>query len=49
MFPHLTELTVEHILKPGYDYGSEFEFGINLILDGLERDRDDVPVSWSNR
>jgi len=39
-YPHLTELTVEHILQPGYDYGEEFGFGIDLILDGLERDRD---------
>jgi AcrR family transcriptional regulator len=39
-FPHLTELTVEHILQPGYDYGDEFEFGIDQILDGLERTRD---------
>ncbi|WP_370949728.1 TetR/AcrR family transcriptional regulator C-terminal domain-containing protein [Amycolatopsis sp. cg5] len=35
--PHLTELTVEHVLQPGYDYGDEFEFGLDLILDGLER------------
>jgi AcrR family transcriptional regulator len=36
-YPHLTELTVEHVLKPGYDYGDEFDFGLELILDGLER------------
>jgi hypothetical protein len=36
-YPHLTELTVEHVLQPGYDYGNEFEFGLDLILDGLER------------
>jgi hypothetical protein len=36
---HLTELTIEHILKPGYDYGNEFEFGLDLILDGLGRYR----------
>jgi len=35
-YPHLTELTVEHVLKPGYDYGKEFDFGLDLILDGLE-------------
>ena len=23
-------------LKPGYDFGAEFEFGLDLILDGLE-------------
>jgi hypothetical protein len=36
-YPHLTELAVEHVLRPGYDYGEEFEFGLDLILDGLER------------
>ena len=36
-YPHLTELTVEHVLQPGYDYGEEFSFGLDLILDGLER------------
>ena len=36
-YPHLTELTLEHVLQPGYDYGNEFEFGLDLILDGLER------------
>ena len=38
-YPHLTELTVEHVLRPGYDYGDEFEFGLDLILGGLERAR----------
>ncbi|MGH9277653.1 MAG: TetR/AcrR family transcriptional regulator C-terminal domain-containing protein, partial [Acidimicrobiales bacterium] len=36
-YPHLTELAVEHVLRPGYDFGHEFEFGLDLILDGLER------------
>jgi AcrR family transcriptional regulator len=36
-YPHLTELTVEHVLQPGYDYGAEFEYGLDLLLDGLER------------
>jgi hypothetical protein len=26
-------------MKPGYDYGDEFEYGLDLILDGLERMR----------
>jgi hypothetical protein len=39
-YPHLTELTVQHVLQPGYDYGQEYEFGLDLILDGLERERD---------
>jgi AcrR family transcriptional regulator len=36
-YPHIAELTVEHVLQPGYDHDAEFEFGIDLILDGLER------------
>ena len=36
-YPHLTELTVQHILQPGYDYGDEFEYGLDLVLDGLDR------------
>lgn len=35
-YPHLTEMTAEFILKPGYAYGDEFAFGLELILDGLE-------------
>jgi hypothetical protein len=27
-------------MLPGYDYAEEFEFGLDLILDGLERLRD---------
>jgi AcrR family transcriptional regulator len=38
-YPHLSELTIEHVLKPGYDYGNEYEYGIDLILDGLEKAR----------
>jgi AcrR family transcriptional regulator len=38
-YPHLAELTTEHILRPGYDYALEFEFGLDLLLDGLERAR----------
>jgi hypothetical protein len=34
-YPHLVELTTEHVLKPGYDFGDEFEFGLNMILDAL--------------
>src|SRR3712207_2367365 len=43
-YPHLAELTTEHVLRPGYDYGKEFEFGLDLILDGLERAAADRPA-----
>ncbi len=39
-YPHLIELTTEHVLRPGYSYANEFEFGLDLILDGLERARE---------
>jgi AcrR family transcriptional regulator len=38
-YPYLTEFAVEYVLKPGYSYGNEFEYGLDLILDGLERAR----------
>ena len=41
-FPYLAEMIVEHALKPDYDYAKEFEFGLDLILDGLERIRSAV-------
>ena len=34
-YPYLTEMAVEHILQPGYDFGDEFVIGLDLILDGL--------------
>src|SRR3954471_14141770 len=34
-YPHLVEFFTEHILRPGYDFGAEFEFGLDLILDAL--------------
>lgn len=37
-YPHLRELTVEHVLRPGYNYGDEFAYGLELILEGLQRD-----------
>ena len=36
-YPHLAEFTREHVLRPGYSFAGEFEFGLDLILDGLER------------
>ena len=36
-YPYLIELMTQHALRPGYDYGNEFDFGLELILDGLQR------------
>ena len=38
-YPHLTELAVGHVLKPGYAFAHEFEWGLDVVLDGLERTR----------
>ncbi len=38
-YPHLVEFTTTHVLRPGYDFGAEFDFGLDLILDGLARVR----------
>jgi hypothetical protein len=35
-FPYLFELTVEHVLQPGYHYGNEFDVGLEVILDGID-------------
>jgi AcrR family transcriptional regulator len=37
--PYLTAMIVEHALQPGYDYGSEFGYGLDLILDALDARR----------
>ena len=35
-FPHLFELTIEHVLQPGYNYGNEFDVGLEVVLDGVD-------------
>jgi len=36
-YPHLVEMATGHILRPGYDFGDEFEIGLTVILDALTR------------
>jgi AcrR family transcriptional regulator len=38
-YPYLAEMAADIIMKPGYDYGDEFEYGLDVILDGLQRAR----------
>ena len=35
-YPNLAEFITDHAMKPGYDYADEFEYGLGLVLDGLE-------------
>ena len=39
-YPNLVEFITEHAMKPGYDYADEFEYGLDVLLDGLEREHD---------
>ena len=39
-YPYLAEMAVDRAMKPGYNYGDEFEYGLDLILDGIQRVRD---------
>jgi hypothetical protein len=32
-------MAADIVMKPGYDYGDEFEYGLDVILDGLQRAR----------
>jgi len=35
-YPALHTFATEHAMQPGYDFGDEFDFGLDLILDGLD-------------
>jgi AcrR family transcriptional regulator len=35
-YPHLAEVVGGHVAKAGYDFATEFVFGLDLILDGLD-------------
>jgi AcrR family transcriptional regulator len=39
-YPHLVEVVGGYVAKAGYDYATEFLFGLDLILDGLDRLRE---------
>ena len=36
-FVHLVALANEHVLQPGYSFPDEFNFGLELLLDGIAR------------
>jgi AcrR family transcriptional regulator len=39
-FPYLAEVVAGHVAKVGYDFTAAFEYGLDLILDALEKRRD---------
>jgi AcrR family transcriptional regulator len=38
-YPAMVDMARNYYLQPGYDFADEFEFGLDLILDGLEQRR----------
>jgi AcrR family transcriptional regulator len=36
-YPYLREMVVDYAIPAGYDEAADFDFGLTLILDGLER------------
>ena len=47
-YPMLRAFTIEHVLQPGYSFGVSFEFGLDLLIGGLDRaaraERGELPV-----
>jgi hypothetical protein len=39
-FPYLAEVVAGHVAEVGYDFGQAFDYGLDLILDALEKRRD---------
>ena len=37
-YPYLAEIATEHVMKPGYSYVNEFEYGLDLLLEALDSD-----------
>ncbi|MHA7278526.1 TetR/AcrR family transcriptional regulator [Arthrobacter sp. MDT2-2] len=35
-YPWMMEIATGIVMQPGYDFGDEFEYGLELILDGLD-------------
>jgi AcrR family transcriptional regulator len=36
-YPNLADFLTEHAMKPGYDFADEFEYGLDLMLDAIEK------------
>ena len=36
-YPTLAAFTTDWVLRPGYSFGASFEFGLDLIIDGIAR------------
>jgi hypothetical protein len=43
-YPYLREVVVDYAMVAGYDDSADFEFGLDLILEGLQRLLEQDPV-----
>jgi len=41
-YPYIAEVVAGHVATVGYDFGTAFEHGLDLILDALEQRRDEA-------
>jgi hypothetical protein len=41
-FPYLAEVVAGHVASVGYDFAEAFEYGLDLILDALDKRRDEA-------
>jgi hypothetical protein len=37
-FPHFATFAIEHAMQPGYSFGPEFDWGLERVLEVLERE-----------
>lgn len=40
-YPNLVEFIAEHVAQPGDDHADEFEYGLEIVVEGIERARRD--------
>jgi AcrR family transcriptional regulator len=38
-YPNMVAFITEHAMQPGYDFANEFAWGLDVVLDGVERER----------
>ncbi len=48
-YPHLVQMARDYYVQPGYDFGDEFAFGLDLLLDGLAARLAAQPVDQRGR
>lgn len=37
--PNLAAFITQHVMQPGYDYANVFEWGLDVVLDGIQAEQ----------